>query len=556
MPRATTSGRENFRSRHGFVLATVGAAIGLANLWRFPYAAATEGGGALVILYLAFIALIGLPILLGELALGRRGGKSSVGSFNRLAPHTAWPWLGGLGVFACFVILSFYCVIAGWSLGYLARALADLAASSPPTGQGARQAFDNLVGRPWISLSLGGLLLLASCLIVRRGVQRGVEASALVLMPIFGTLLILLFARAITLPGAVAGVAFLFQVNLSTVTGRMVLDALGQAFFSLSLGMGVMVTYGSYVRSREPLDRAAIEVLCLNVAVALLAGLVVFSIAFSTDQRLTNGVDLLFVVLPGLFGELPLGRATAVCFYAMLSASALTSTAAMLESVVAFCVDTLGWQRGPSVRRAGFACFLATIPSVLSLGAVPALSDLFGTGRGFLALLNTIFADVVLPVSALVTTVFIGWKWGARQAVAEFRSPARGPRPADRAWRLLIRFACPAAIAAVLAEGLIGGLPSEGAPQPRKESRHVEDEGGLAAGLEGDAGQAGDAIEGRLERAEDRALLAEEGVDLQCQKSIAHLDKDQRPRAVAGPEVCLDAQPGAEREDGQACAAP
>ena len=556
MPPGTTAGRENFRSRHGFVLTTAGAAIGLANLWRFPYASATEGGGAFVLLYLVFIALIGLPILLGELALGRHGGKSSVGSFARIAPHTPWPWLGSLGVVACFAILSFYCVIAGWSLGYLFRAMAGLASNASSTQESAL-AFEHFVGRPWISLSLSALLLFATCLIVRRGVQRGIEESALVLMPIFGALLFLLLARAITLPGASEGFGFLFQVNPGAVNGQMVLDALGQAFFSLSLGMGVMVTYGSYVRSAEPLDRAAIEVLCLNVALALIAAIIVFSIAFSTDRRLKDGVDLLFVVLPSLFGQLPFGRITAVCFYAMLSVSALTSTMAMLESVVAFCVDTLGWQRGISVRRVGFSCFLAAIPSALSLGAVPALTHLFGKGSGFLALLDSVFGNVVLPISAFITTIFIGWRWGARQAIAEFRGKARDARLLDRIWGILIRVACPAAIAIVLANGLRGGLTSsEGADRPRKETRHVEDKGGQAAGPQGNAGKTSDAVERRLQRPEDRALLSEESVHLQGQQAIAALGQDEGARPIAGPEIRLDAQSGTERKDGQKCAAP
>ncbi|MCA9711556.1 MAG: sodium-dependent transporter, partial [Myxococcales bacterium] len=359
-----------FGSRLGFILAAAGSAIGLGNIWRFPYTAGEYGGAAFVLVYLGFVALIGIPVLLAELAIGRASGKNPVGAFVALDPgqSKAWPMVGRLGVITGFGILSFYSVIAGWTLSYLGRALkGDFAATVSPEQSGA--IFEQIIASPGETVAMTAVFLLLTAVVVRGGVGGGIERAAKVLMPMFFVILLVLAGRALTLPGGGAGLRFLFSPDFSKLTGTAVMSALGQALFSLSLGMGAMITFGSYLQKKERLGTAGISVAVFDTAIAILAGLIIFPALFTVGVEPSAGPGLVFVAMPAIFDQLPAGQAFGVAFYALLAVAALTSTISLLEVVVAYFVGERGWERERAVWTVTGACLLLAVPSALSQGA-------------------------------------------------------------------------------------------------------------------------------------------------------------------------------------------
>jgi len=439
---AATSKRGAFGSRLGFILAAAGSAIGLGNIWRFPYTAGQHGGAAFILVYLICVVVICLPVLFAELAIGRASQKSPVGAFARLAPRSPWPLVGALGVITGFAILAFYAVVAGWTLGYLGRALVGRFAGAMTHDQSVA-AFDAISGAPVVSIALTALFLTLTALVVRSGVQGGIEMASKILMPVFFVLLVGLAVRSMTLPGASEGLRFLFHVDLSKITLSVVVGALGQAFFSLSLGMGAMITYGSYLSHDERLPGAAFSVAAADTAIALLAGLIIFPALFAAGGDPSGGPGLVFVVLPSIFHQLPLGGVFAAAFYALLAIAALTSTISLLEVVVSYFVDEKGWSRERTTWLVTFACFLLAVPSAL-----------WGS---FLDWQSVIFGNYALTIGALLICLFVGWKWGVGSALAEI---ARGgaPLPLGRVWGLIVRFLAPLAIIVILA-GVVGLIP-------------------------------------------------------------------------------------------------
>ncbi len=433
--------RGGFTSRMGFILAAAGSAIGLGNIWRFPYTAGENGGAAFILVYLIFVVFLCLPALFAELAIGRATGKSPVGAFKALAPESLWKFVGGLGVFTGFAILAFYSVVAGWVLGYLGKALAGHFSAGMDIATSSEQ-FTALITSKGLSIGLTGGFLLLTALVVRGGIQGGIERASKILMPIFFVLLVGLAIRSVTLEGASAGLYFLFAVDLSKLTIPVVAGALGQAFFSLSLGMGAMITYGSYVGKEARLPGAAVAVAFFDTLIAMLAGLIIFPALFAKGggAQVTGGEGLVFTVLPTIFHELPAGFLFAVAFYVLLGIAALTSTISLLEVVVSYFVDEQGWTRERSTWVVSFACFLLSIPSA--------------TNVSFLALQNTIFGKYALSIGALLISLFVGWKWGVRPALAEIEGGR--PMPFGRLWAFLIRYVCPLAIVVVIVAVILG----------------------------------------------------------------------------------------------------
>lgn len=445
---APSSGQ--FGSRLGFILAAAGSAIGLGNIWRFPYTAGENGGAAFVLVYLGFVALIGVPVLLAELSIGRASGKNPVGAFRSLDPGGGgkWPWVGALGVLTGFGILSFYSVIAGWTLSYLWRALTgEFAAAMSPEQSGA--IFKEIIASPGEVVVMAGVFLLLTAAVVRAGVSGGIERAAKVLMPVFFVMLLVLAGRAVTLPGGGEGLRFLFEPDFSKLSGTAVMSALGQALFSLSLGMGAMITYGSYLQKKENLGLAGVSVALFDTAIAVLAGLIIFPALFSVGAEPSAGPGLVFVAMPAIFDKLPAGQAFGVAFYALLAVAALTSTISLLEVVVAYCVGERGWNREKAVWIVTGTCFVLAIPSALSQGAVDGLG-LFG--QSFLDLMNILWGNIALSLGALLIAIFAGWRWGADKALAEMSS-----LPAGGLWSLAIRVLCPLAIAGVMIYILVTG---------------------------------------------------------------------------------------------------
>lgn len=447
--------RGQWGSRLGFILAAAGSAIGLGNIWRFPYMAGENGGGAFVLIYLLCILLIGLPVLLAELAIGRRAERNPVGAFKALAPKTAWPLVGTLGVVTGFGILSFYSVVAGWTVGYLFKALTG-AFEADLTAEASGALFTGLIGDPLQALLLTGIFLLLTILIVRGGVSGGIERASKILMPVLFIVLLLLAIRALTLPGAGEGLVYLFRPDFSKIDTGVVISALGQALFSLSLGMGAMITYGSYFPKRENVWSAGTFVAFSDTLIATLAGLIIFPALFSAGVAPNAGPGLVFVVLPTIFNTMPFGTFFAVLFYALLAIAALTSTISLLEVVVSYMVDERGWSREKAAWTIGAACFLLAVPSALSQGAVDWLGADGLFAWDFLTLNNNLWGNYALSLGALLICLFVGWYWGVAPALAAIEEG--GHRlPAAGGWRILIRYVCPLAVAIIFVFILVTG---------------------------------------------------------------------------------------------------
>ena len=429
----------------GFILAAAGSAVGLGNIWRFPYTAGQYGGGAFVLLYLFFVALIGVPVLLSELSMGRASERSTVGAFKALFPSKFWPWVGGLGVFTGFGILSFYGVIAGWTLYYFYQALSGRFGVGF-TSEESGEIFGGLIGNGGLLIGLTGVFMLLTILVVRGGISGGIERAAKILMPLFLLVLGMLVIRAVTLEGAGEGLKFLFQFDISKINGAAVVSALGQALFSLSIGMGAMITYGSYLSKDENLPFVGCTVALFDTTIALVGGLIIFPTLFHAGVDPTAGPGLVFVAMPTIFGTMPAGHLFGIAFYGLLAIAALTSTISLLEVIVAYFVDEKGWSREKASWLLGGACFFLAIPSALSQGANKTLSSL--GDKGFLDLANIFFGNYCLSLGAILICVFVAWRWGTTNALAEMNRGGRMPIP--WLWSTMVRFVCPVAVAIVL----------------------------------------------------------------------------------------------------------
>jgi NSS family neurotransmitter:Na+ symporter len=438
-----TTDRGQWSGRLGFVLAAAGSAIGLGNIWRFPYSAGEGGGGIFVLVYLLFVFGIGVPVLLAELAIGRSTERNPVGAFKALVPGSWWPALGALGVLTGFGILAFYSVVAGWTLGYVYLTLAGRLARAATADQ-SEAVFTALIANPGVAILLTAAFLGITVWIVAGGVSRGIERTARVLMPALFLLLVILAIRSLTLPGAGAGVRYLFQPQLSELTPAVVMGALGQALFSLSLGMGAMITYGSYFPKGQNLPVAGASVAVFDTAIAILAGLIIFPALFALQVDPGAGPGLVFVVLPTVFNSMPAGTVFGLLFYVLLAIAAVTSTISLLEVVVAYFVDERGWNRRRAAALIGGGCFLLAIPSALSQGAHEGL-----TRMGWLDIQNIVFGNYSLSIGALLICVFVGWRWGIPKALAALEQGGF-PLPASGLFGFLVRVVCPVAIAVVL----------------------------------------------------------------------------------------------------------
>lgn len=442
--------RDTWGSKLAFVLAAAGSAVGLGNIWGFPTVAGQNGGGAFLFVYLLCVAAIGAPVMLAELVVGRRTQRNPVGAFKALAPGSAWVLVGVLGVVTGVVILSFYSVIAGWTLAYVLKS----AAGTFVQGVDTESIFGSVAGNPATAIGWHLLFMGMTVSVVVGGVRDGIERWTKVLMPALAVILVLLVVRAVTLPGAGPGLEFYFDPDFGKVTGRVVLAAIGQAFFSLSLGMGAMITYGSYISRRDDLVSSAGWVVGFDTTIAIMAGLIIFPTLFHAGlEPGTGGPGMVFVVLTSLLGSIPPapygGIVFGTGFFLLLAIAALTSSMSLLEVATSWMVDERKTPRKRAAISLGAAAFLLGIPSALASGGVEWLTTLPGVGLDFLTFLFMVFGQYSLVFGALLISVFVGWVWGTRAAGDEVRAND-GEFPFDRVWSFLIRFACPVAIAGIL----------------------------------------------------------------------------------------------------------
>jgi len=434
-----TNTRGQWSSKLGFIFAAAGSAIGLGNIWRFPYVTGENGGAAFVFVYLVCILVIGLPYLYAELALGRALQKNPVGAIAALKPGSAWIWIGGLGIVTGFFILSYYAVIAGWTFGYIFKTVI-------PNEMG----FGDFVSNTPLVISLFAVFILLTILVVYGGVQGGIEKWAKILMPLLLILLVVLIIYANLLPGSGKGLAFYLNPDFSKITGKVILAALGQAFFSLSLGMGLMVTYGSYISKEDNLISSGFFVALADTSIAIMSGLIIFPALFAMNQDPAAGPGLVFEVFPAIFKNMPFGSIVGIVFFVLLSIAALTSTISLLEVPTAYFVDEKGVARKVAVWIVGIIVFIIGFPSALSQGAVSWLSKPIAGDMEFLSLMDFIWGNLSLAVGAFLMSIFIGWIWGAKHAAKELT--LGNPRFAKWAvlWGFIIRFIAPISIFIIL----------------------------------------------------------------------------------------------------------
>jgi len=415
--------RETWASKMGFILAGAGSAIGLGNIWRFPTTAGQNGGAAFIAIYLFSVVFICLCVMIAELALGRNTQKNPVGAYNSIAPKTAWKYFGILGVLTGWGIASFYSVVAGWTLAYIFKTATGF--FSGMNSEQISDSFTTFVSNPISSISLHLIFMSLTMGILFGGVKKGIEKWSKILMPLLLSILFLLVFRSVSLPGAKEGFEFLFKPDWTAITGRSVIAAVGQAFFSLSLGMGTMIVYGSYLSKEENLISSATWVALLDTFIALMAGLAIFPALFAFGLEPTIGAGLIFVVLPNIFNEMFLGVLFGTGFFILLGIAALTSLISIVEVPVAFFIDEFKWTRKKSVTIAGIGAFVAGIPAALSLGALDSLTNLIsieGRNYGFLDFMNLIFGQYSLMIGSLGVALFAGWKWGKSKIIKEIKT--------------------------------------------------------------------------------------------------------------------------------------
>ena len=455
---ASPNSRGQWSGQLGFILAAAGSAIGLGNIWRFPYSVSEGGGGLFVLIYLFFVLVVGIPVMFAELSLGRSTHKNPVGAFKALAPSSWWPAVGGLGVFTGLAVLAFYSVIAGWALGYLYYSISgELSMAVDPESSG--EIFGELISNAWLAILLTAGFMALTVVVVRGGISGGIERIVKILMPVLFLLLIFLAVRALTLDGGMEGLAYMFNPDFSELSIPVVMGALGQALFSLSLGMGAMITYGSYLSDETNLWKAGASVAGFDTLIAILAGLIIFPALFSAGADPSAGPGLVFVVLPTIFTSMPLGGIVAILFFALLVIAALTSTISLLEVVVSYFVDNIGWGRTQSTIVLGAACLMLAIPSALSQGAVSALSSDGIFGWDFLTLNNNIWGNYSLSIGAMLVCIFVGWRWGAPRFLGALEGTHgnRFPLPGANVVTFLIKYVCPFAVLATLVYIVVSG---------------------------------------------------------------------------------------------------
>jgi neurotransmitter:Na+ symporter, NSS family len=440
--------REHWGSRIGFLMATAGSAIGLGTLWKFPYVTGANGGGAFVLLYLLFVLAIGIPVFVAELIVGRAAQRGPVGIFIALAPNrSGWRLAGWLGFIAAFVILSYYSVVSGWGLNYVLLSLTQSFANRSP--QEISGAFSVLQQATDINLFWHAIFMLITMGVVYQGVRAGIERWSRIMMGGLFAILLGLFFYGLTLDGFGEAVRFMLWPDLSKMTAAGALEALGLALFTLSLGHGVMLTYGSYMQPHESIPRTALLISGMVLIIALLSGLTIFPIIFAFGMTPSGGEGLVFKTLPVLFAQLPGGLVISTVFFLLLVFAALTSAVAFLEVVVANFMDLYGWSRRKGVFILGGLIFLAGVPSALSESSMLLTSwkALFGTT--FFATMDGLVSHWVLPLDALLIALFAGWGLDRALLHREFQA-GMSNRYGFLIWRFLVRWVVPVAILMVL----------------------------------------------------------------------------------------------------------
>lgn len=438
--------RVNFGSKIGAILAAAGSAVGLGNIWRFPYETGNHGGAAFIFLYLLCIIILGLPIMIAEFTIGRHSRANTAGAYKVLAPGSPWRIVGYMGVLAGFLILSYYSVVAGWTLEYTWQALSN--GFSGVDAGGYTQFFEDFSQNPWRPLFWMIVFMVMTHVVIVMGVKKGIEKSAKIMMPMLFILILVLVACSVTLPNAEAGIKFLLEPDFSKVTPGVLLGAMGQAFFSLSLGLGCLSTYASYFGKDTNLSKTAFSVAGIDTLVAILAGFIIFPAAFSVGVSPDAGPSLLFITLPNVFqmafGNVPLlAYIFSVMFYILLALAAFTSTISMHEVVTAFVHEDCKLPREKAAVYVTIACTLLGVLSALSFGV---LSEFRIFGLTWFDFLDTLTSKIMLPLGGMLISIFSGWYLDRRIVWDEISNQGSLKVPFFKVYIIILKYIAPIAI--------------------------------------------------------------------------------------------------------------
>ena len=433
----------HWSSRFAFILASAGAAVGLGNIWRFPYIAGENGGGAFVLVYIGFVIVLGIPLMMSEVLVGRRGNQNAASSFRSLALQNNsskfWMIGGALPIIAGFLILSYYSVVSGWVCDFLYYSIFSTF-KHLSVGQ-ISNLFDNLLGDPMLMLFWDTLMIAAIILILARGIHKGLEKTVYFMFPALAVLIVVLIIYSFNTGSFNEGFNFLFKPNFHDLTPHGVLLALGQAFFSLSIGTGIMLTYGKYVSKETSIMRTCIIVVFADTLVALLAGLAIFPIIFANGLEPSAGPSLIFKTLPVAFSQMHFGDFFSALFFLMLLFAAFTSAIALLEPTILWLMEKYDFSRAKAATSAGFVLWVVSLGSVASFN-IGAQFKIFG--MTFFDLLDTITSNIMLPLNGLIVALFTGWIIHKQDTRDEFQLHTNSL--SFRSWRFVARYIAPVAI--------------------------------------------------------------------------------------------------------------
>ncbi len=443
--------KTTFSSKLTTVLVAAGCSVGLGNIWRFPYVAGENGGGAFLILYLACIVIIGLPVMLSEFAVGRATQMSAVGAYTQLDREGGrWKWLGYNGVLAAFIVMGFYFVVAGWTAEYFVFSATGELAKYESVESYAR-LFESFVTNPWRPLLFTWVFIAMSHTIIHFGVEKGLERVSKLLMPLLFIILIVLSVNSLLMPGSWEGVKFFISPDFSKITPQVVLQAVGQAFFSLSVGLGALVAYGSYIPKDANLRTTALQVTLLDTSVAIIAGLIIFPACFSVGISPASGPALVFETLPAIFNTLPLSSLWATIFFLLLIIAALTSTMSLHEVTTVYFMEEWGIsRRNGAILTSVIVGVLGTIAS-LSMGV---WSDFTIFGMNLFNLFDYVTANIMLPLGGLLTCLFVGYVMDKRVVEREMTNAGEMGAGYFRFMRFLLRYICPIVIFVIFLDNI------------------------------------------------------------------------------------------------------
>ena len=439
MSQVTTK-RGGFGGKLAAILAAAGSAIGLGNIWRFPYITSENGGGAFILIYLGCILLLGLPLLIAEFAVGHNSKCNPIDAYAKL--RKGWGWLGAMGIISVFLIMGYYFVISGWTLNY------TIASATDSIGSDFGGFFSSFTTATWRPLIYTYLFIIANHFIIVGGVQGGIEKASKVMMPLLFAILIVLAIYSLWLPEGREALTNVFTPDFSKVSGSTFLAAMGQAFFTLSVGMGAMLIYGSYFKDGTKIAGTAISVVSLDTLVALIAAVIIFSAGVENE----NGPQLAFVAMPKVFSTMPLGNIWATLFFLLLGLAALSSTISMHEAVTSYFVEKRGLSRNKGAIIVTVATILLATAASLSLGD---WSDIKIAGMNIFSLLDNFTAIVMLPLLGILTSIFVGWLWKKEDMKAELTAQGGVDKATYPVIRFLLRYVCPVLVSVVFVFGII-----------------------------------------------------------------------------------------------------